>query len=220
MGKSLMSCFLTHGVYLLSVHFRTNATCCLFSGCAAERESADDVIVVTWSPWRHIRRRCSSSCWLWSRWLFAWSLPRVTATPPPRSGRWRSGEWPACPATYSSAHCFPSTDSRLSRPPTPASAERYVDRRRRRHCSDRFSSLYVLQCFDTWLGVRKSIRPVTIEWWGVGVVICLEQGADCLRTVQLMPLYPETPSSLASFKSRLVYLSGTGIPRLSSKRGR
>jgi len=52
------------------------------------------------------------------------------------------------------------------------------------------------------------------------VVICLEQGADCLRTVQLMPLYPETPSSLASFKSRLVYLSGTGIPRLSSKRGR
>jgi len=36
------------------------------------------------------------------------------------------------------------------------------------------------------------------------VVICLERGADCLRMVQLMPLDPQTPSSLASFKSRLV----------------
>jgi len=27
------------------------------------------------------------------------------------------------------------------------------------------------------LGVRKSIRPVKIEWWGVDVVICLERGA-------------------------------------------
>jgi len=36
------------------------------------------------------------------------------------------------------------------------------------------------------------------------VAICLERGADCLRMVQLMPLHPQTPSSLASFKSRLV----------------
>ena len=43
-----------------------------------------------------------------------------------------------------------------------------------------------------------------IEWWAVGVVICLERGADCLHMVQLMPLHPKTPSSLASFKSRLV----------------
>ena len=55
-----------------------------------------------------------------------------------------------------------------------------------------------------WLGVRKSIRPVKIEWWGVSVVICLERGADCLHMVQLMPLHPKTPSSLASFKCRLV----------------
>ena len=34
--------------------------------------------------------------------------------------------------------------------------------------------------------------------------ICLEQGADCLHMVQMMPLPPETPLSLASFKSRLV----------------
>jgi len=36
------------------------------------------------------------------------------------------------------------------------------------------------------------------------VVICLQRGADCLHMVQLMPLHPKTPSSLASFKSRLV----------------
>ena len=35
------------------------------------------------------------------------------------------------------------------------------------------------------------------EWWGAGVVICLDRGAD-LHTAQLMPL------SLASVKSRLV----------------
>jgi len=38
------------------------------------------------------------------------------------------------------------------------------------------------------------------------MVICLKQGADCLHMVQPMPLHPETPSSLASFKSRLVLL--------------
>jgi len=57
-----------------------------------------------------------------------------------------------------------------------------------------------------WLGIRKSIQPVKMEWWGVGVdvVIRLEQGADCLHMVQPMPLHPRTLSSLASFKSRLV----------------
>jgi len=38
------------------------------------------------------------------------------------------------------------------------------------------------------------------------VVIYLERGADCLHIVQLMPLHPKTPSSLASFKSRLVFI--------------
>ena len=38
------------------------------------------------------------------------------------------------------------------------------------------------------------------------MVICLERGADCLLIVQLMPLHPKTPSSLASSKSRLVLL--------------
>ena len=34
-----------------------------------------------------------------------------------------------------------------------------------------------------WLSIGNSIRPVKIEWWGVGVVICLELGADCLHVV-------------------------------------
>jgi len=36
------------------------------------------------------------------------------------------------------------------------------------------------------------------------ILLCLEQGADCLHMVQLMPLPSPNPSSLASFKSRLV----------------
>jgi len=38
------------------------------------------------------------------------------------------------------------------------------------------------------LGGRKGIRPVKkTEWWGAGVVICLERDAD-LHMAQLMPL--------------------------------
>jgi len=36
------------------------------------------------------------------------------------------------------------------------------------------------------------------------VLICLERGADSLHMVQLLPLHTKPPSSLASFKSRLV----------------
>jgi len=36
------------------------------------------------------------------------------------------------------------------------------------------------------------------------VVICLQRGADSLHMVQLMPLHPETESSLVSFQSRVV----------------
>ena len=44
----------------------------------------------------------------------------------------------------------------------------------------------VLWC--CWLGGRKGIRPVKNEWWGTGVVICLERGTNDLHMVQLMPL--------------------------------
>jgi len=45
-----------------------------------------------------------------------------------------------------------------------------------------FSALMLL------VGRQKGIRPVKkTEWWGAGMVICLEQGAD-LHMAQLMPL--------------------------------
>ena len=50
----------------------------------------------------------------------------------------------------------------------------------------------VLWC--CWLGGRKGIWPVKTEWWGVGVVICLERGAD-LQMAQLMSL----PLSVSCF---------------------
>jgi len=54
------------------------------------------------------------------------------------------------------------------------------------------------------------------EWWGTGMVICLERGAD-LHMAQLMPL-PLTVS--CSSKIRVGFcLSGTGLPRLYWKRG-
>jgi len=73
--------------------------------------------------------------------------------------------------------------------------------------AERLFVLYTapLVLWHCWLGVRLIIRAVKIEWWGVDMVICLERGADWfLHMVQLMPQHPETPSSLASFKSRLV----------------
>ena len=46
-----------------------------------------------------------------------------------------------------------------------------------------------LQCFDTvgWASGRACDLSKN-EWWGAGVVICLERGADCLRMLKLMPL--------------------------------
>jgi len=57
----------------------------------------------------------------------------------------------------------------------------------------------VLWC--CWLAGKKGIWPLKTEWWGTGVVICLQRGANDLHIVQLMLLPP--PWSLASLKSRL-----------------
>jgi len=48
-----------------------------------------------------------------------------------------------------------------------------------------------LQCFDTvgWVSGEK-IRPVKIEWWGAGVVVCLEWGANNLHMIHLTTLPP------------------------------
>jgi len=47
------------------------------------------------------------------------------------------------------------------------------------------------------------------EWWGAGVVICLERGADS-HMVQLIPL-PLTVSCFSKIQIGF-YLSGTGLP--------
>jgi len=85
---------------------------------------------------------------------------------------------------------------------------------------------YYLQCcfvpwvlWYCWLGASKSSRSVKIEWWGADVVISLELGAGCLHMVQLMPVHPKIPSTLASFKPSLFYVCATSLPRLSWKRG-
>jgi len=49
----------------------------------------------------------------------------------------------------------------------------------------------------------------TLEWWGAGVVICLEQGAD-LHKAQLMPL--SLTVSCCSEIQIVFYNSGTGSP--------
>jgi len=73
---------------------------------------------------------------------------------------------------------------------------------------------FCLQCFDTvgWVSEREpGLLKVSdmLVWLSVWSEV---------HMVQLMPQHPTTPSSLASFKSRLVYLSGTGLPSLSWKR--
>ena len=64
-----------------------------------------------------------------------------------------------------------------------------------------------------WLGGRKGIRPVKIEWWGAGVVICLEQGAD-LHMAQQMPL-PLTVSCFGKIQTGVTFLvpAHPGSPR-------
>jgi len=56
-----------------------------------------------------------------------------------------------------------------------------------------------------WLGDRKGIRPVKkLDWWGTGVVICLERGAD-LHMAQLMPL-PLTVSCSSKIQTGFTFL--------------
>jgi len=55
------------------------------------------------------------------------------------------------------------------------------------------------------LGGRKGIRPVKkLEWWGTGMVICLERDAD-LHMAQLMPL-PLTVSCFSKIQTGFTFL--------------
>ena len=62
-----------------------------------------------------------------------------------------------------------------------------------------------LQCFDTvgWVAGRASTLHKT-EWWGAGVVICLERGA-VLHMAQLMPL-PLTVSCFSEIQTGFTFL--------------
>jgi len=63
------------------------------------------------------------------------------------------------------------------------------------------------------LGGRKGIRPVKTEWWGAGVVVCLERGAD-LHMAQLTPL-PLTVSCFSEIQIGFIFLvpAHPGSPR-------
>ena len=78
--------------------------------------------------------------------------------------------------------------------------------------------MHCLQCFDAvgW-AAGKCIRPVKTEWWGSGVVICLEWGAD-LHTAQLMPL-PLTISCFSKIQIGLTFLV-PAHPGSPGKKGR
>ena len=56
-----------------------------------------------------------------------------------------------------------------------------------------YSTYHIFNCTSYDYSVLLGIRPVKIDWWGVGVVICLERGANCLHMVHLMPLPSQNP---------------------------
>ena len=78
-----------------------------------------------------------------------------------------------------------------------------------------YTSLYSV-LWRCWLDGRKGIWPVKTEWWGAGVVICLERGAD-LHMAQLIPL----PLTVCCFSKIPIgfYLSGRRLTRVVPEKG-
>jgi len=72
------------------------------------------------------------------------------------------------------------------------------------------------QLWHCSLGVRKGIWSAKIDWWGGHGYL---SGAKCKRSTYDPADATATRSFLASLKSRMVYLSGAGLPSLSWKRG-
>ena len=68
------------------------------------------------------------------------------------------------------------------------------------------NSLNCLQCFDAvgWAAGRVCGLYAKTEWWGAGVVICLQRGAD-LHVAQLMPL-PLTVSCFSEIQTGFTFL--------------
>jgi len=71
--------------------------------------------------------------------------------------------------------------------------------------------------YHCWLGVRKNIRP--IKNWVMGYWRGYLSGVWCKWFAYGPANATATPSSLASVKSRMVYLSGASLPRFSWKKG-
>ena len=71
-----------------------------------------------------------------------------------------------------------------------------------------------------WLGVRKSIWHVRIEWW---VLVWFSLWSDCLHFVCIWSswcqCHPKPNRVLPHLNPDWFYLSGTSLPRLSRKRG-
>jgi len=63
-----------------------------------------------------------------------------------------------------------------------------------------------LQCFDAvgWVAGRATGQQKKLEWWGAGMVICLERDAD-LHMAQLMPL-PLTVSCFSKIQIGFTFL--------------
>jgi len=57
---------------------------------------------------------------------------------------------------------------------------------------------------------------VSFEWWGAGMVVCLEQGAD-LHTAQLMPL-PLTVSCFSKIQISFTFLLVPAYPSSPGQR--
>jgi len=73
-----------------------------------------------------------------------------------------------------------------------------------------------LVLWHCWLGIRKSIQPV--KNWVMGYWHGYLSGVWCKWFAYGPADATATLSSLASVKSRMVYLSGAGLPRLSWKK--
>ena len=65
-------------------------------------------------------------------------------------------------------------------------------------------SIFAFSAWRCWLGGRKGIRSVKTEWWGAGMVISLQRGAD-LHMVQLIPL-PLTISCFSKIQIGFTFL--------------
>ena len=73
------------------------------------------------------------------------------------------------------------------------------------NCQLHYVTVQLSVLWHCWLGGRKAIQPVKkLEWWGAGIVICLERGAD-LHMAQLMSL-PLTVSCFRKIQTGFTFL--------------